>query len=92
MKGYRVIGEERLKRKRKWNIVYVGGLMETKDKCFEEIKQIVESDLKGMNVCEVRAFFVGGNAIWSNDERTVTYAVHIVNDDGSISDMIPLNF
>ena len=29
MRGYRVIGEERLKRKRKWNTVYVGSLMET---------------------------------------------------------------
>jgi len=92
MKGYRVIGEERLKRKRKWNTVYVGSLMETTDKCYEEIKALVESDIKGMNVCEVRVFFVGGNAIWSNNERTVSYAVHIVNDDGSINDMIQLNF
>ena len=92
MLGYRVIGEERLRRKRKWNTVYVGGIMETKDQCFEEIKQLVESDLKGMNACEVHVYFVGGNAFWRNDERTVSYAVRIVNDDGSISDMIPLNF
>ena len=92
MKGYRVIGEERMKHKHKWNTVYVGGIMETTDKCYEEIKALVESDVKGMNVCEVRAFFVGGNAIWKNNERSVSYSVRIVQDDGNTSDMIPLNF
>lgn len=92
MRGYRVIGEERLKRKRKWNTVYVGGIMETADRCYEEIKALIESDVKGMNVCEVRAFFIGGNAIWKNNERSVSYSVRIVQDDGNTSDMNPLNF
>ena len=92
MKGYRVIGEERTKRKRKWNTVYVGGIMETTDECYEEVKALVESDIKGMNACEVHAFFAGGNAIWMNNERAVSYTVHVVNDDGSISDQVPLNW
>lgn len=92
MIGYRVIGEERMKRKRKWNTVYVGGLMETKDQCFEEIKQLVESDLKGMNVCEVHACFVGGNAFWKDNKRTVNYSVRVSDEYGRYSNFVVTSF
>ena len=86
--GYRVIGTEKLNRKRKRTVVYAGGVMETAKQCFEEIKQLVESDINGMNACEVRVFFVAGNACWRNGERMVDYSVRSVNDDGSYSNMI----
>lgn len=88
MKGYCVVGSERLKRKRKSTVVFVGGLKETAREAFEDIKSIVESDLKGKNACEVTAFFIAGNAVWRDNERTVDYSVRVVGDDGSFSDMI----
>ena len=91
MIGYRVIGTECLKRKRRQNVVYVGGIMETKDECFEEIKRLVDSDLKGMNVCDVHAYFVGGNAFWKDSKRTVDYSVRAVDEYGRYSSFVVMN-
>ena len=91
MTGFRVIGTERLKGKRKWNTVYVGGIKETAKQGFEEIKKLVESDIKGMNVCEVHAFFVAGNAFWKDGNRTVDYSVRAVDEYGRYSNFVVMD-
>ncbi len=91
MKGYRVIGTEKLNRKRNRTVIYTGKIMETAKQCFDEIKQLVKSDINSMNTCEVHALFIAGNACWRDSKRMVNYSVRLVNDDGSYCDMIDMD-